>query len=273
MGCYLMCSGQFVNLYSSLYPPPSIKPPPFQWRLINPTTHPFSSNTHNKFRLYSSARDQSAMSLSTAYQLLDLMPDCTFSDLKAAFRAKVKQFHPDVKRSDDDDNSSDTMIRLVIQAYQVLSNLSKSEIIERVSLFLCKDSTSCLYVQFFNRNCTHNLSRSWGGLSGTACSWAVSQKLHSLCYTFSKGYFGRAAWKYEKTLMRQRSILNVPFDCSAEADLLYSLIVKANYENNRYTKPKKKPDISTKHKTSLGKASRPGGRRNNGICRYATPCI
>ncbi|KAI7739708.1 hypothetical protein M8C21_019656 [Ambrosia artemisiifolia] len=238
MGCSLMCSRQFVNLYSSLYPPPSIKQPPFQWRLINPTTHPFSSNTHNKFRLYSSARDQSTMSLSTAYQLLDLMPDCTFSDLKAAFRAKVKQFHPDVKRSDDDNNSSDTMIRLVIQVYQVLSNLSKSEIIESecldpfdapeceafdifvneilcvgkarlinvremgngpngvmVSLFLCKDSTSCLYIQFFNRNCAHNLSRSWGGLSGTACSWAVSQKLHSLCYTFSKGYFGRAAWK------------------------------------------------------------------------------
>nr|GEZ07260.1 DnaJ domain-containing protein [Tanacetum cinerariifolium] len=43
------------------------------------------------------------------------------------------------------------------------------------------------------------------------------------------------------------SILNMPFDCSAEADLLYSLIVKAKFENNRYKKPKKQPKASTKH--------------------------
>lgn len=43
------------------------------------------------------------------------------------------------------------------------------------------------------------------------------------------------------------SILNVPYDCSAEADLLYSLIVKAKFENNRYQKPKKQPNISTQH--------------------------
>lgn len=43
------------------------------------------------------------------------------------------------------------------------------------------------------------------------------------------------------------SILNVPFDCSAEADLLYTLIVKAKFENNRYKKPKKQPNVSTKH--------------------------
>ncbi|GJZ51793.1 hypothetical protein Tco_0606308 [Tanacetum coccineum] len=35
------------------------------------------------------------------------------------------------------------------------------------------------------------------------------------------------------------SILNMPSDCSAEVDLLYSLIVKAMNENNRYKKPKK----------------------------------
>ncbi|XP_017633323.1 uncharacterized protein LOC108475871 [Gossypium arboreum] len=42
------------------------------------------------------------------------------------------------------------------------------------------------------------------------------------------------------------SILNVPFDISAEADLLYS-IVKAKFENNRYQKPKKQPKTSTKN--------------------------
>ena len=43
------------------------------------------------------------------------------------------------------------------------------------------------------------------------------------------------------------SILNVPFDISAEADLLYSLIVKAKFENNRYQKPKKQAKTSTEN--------------------------
>lgn len=43
------------------------------------------------------------------------------------------------------------------------------------------------------------------------------------------------------------SILDVPYDCSAEADLLYSLIAKARFENNRYQKPKKQPKNSTQH--------------------------
>lgn len=43
------------------------------------------------------------------------------------------------------------------------------------------------------------------------------------------------------------SIMSTPYDTSAEADLLYSLIVKARFENNRYQKPKKQPKASTKH--------------------------
>lgn len=41
--------------------------------------------------------------------------------------------------------------------------------------------------------------------------------------------------------------MNAPYDTSAEADLLYSLIVKARFENNRYGKPKKQPKASGKH--------------------------
>ncbi|RVX19072.1 hypothetical protein CK203_007109 [Vitis vinifera] len=43
------------------------------------------------------------------------------------------------------------------------------------------------------------------------------------------------------------SILDTPYDTSAEADLLYSLIVKARFENNRYQKPKNQPKGSTQH--------------------------
>ncbi|KAI3519720.1 hypothetical protein L1887_08935 [Cichorium endivia] len=61
--------------------------------------------------------DETTMHASSAYQVFDIMPDCTLSDLKATFRAKVKQFHPDVRQGDDD--NSDIMIRHVIQAYEV----------------------------------------------------------------------------------------------------------------------------------------------------------
>lgn len=40
----------------------------------------------------------------------------------------------------------------------------------------------------------------------------------------------------------------MPYDCLAEADLLYGLIVKAEYENNRYQKKaKKQPKVSTQN--------------------------
>lgn len=43
------------------------------------------------------------------------------------------------------------------------------------------------------------------------------------------------------------SILDMPYDTSAEAELLYSLIIKARFENNRYQRPKKPPKVSTEH--------------------------
>ena len=42
------------------------------------------------------------------------------------------------------------------------------------------------------------------------------------------------------------SFLEVPYDCLAEADLLHSLIVRARFENNRFQKPKKQPETSSK---------------------------
>lgn len=43
------------------------------------------------------------------------------------------------------------------------------------------------------------------------------------------------------------SILDMPYDTSAEAEFLYSLIIKARFENNRYQRPKKQPKVSTEH--------------------------
>ncbi|KAK3013023.1 hypothetical protein RJ639_009972 [Escallonia herrerae] len=146
-----------VNNHSNRHEFPSTGS--FSW--LKSSTSPFTVNCRS-----SSASGDEALSTSSAYSVLGVAPNCSLVELKAAFRAKVKQFHPDVRK---DGVNSDTMIRRVIQAYEKLSNYSRSEIIE--------------------------------------------------------------------------SILGMPYDCSAEADLLYSLIVKAKFENNRYRKPKKQPKI------------------------------
>ncbi|KAK4595905.1 hypothetical protein RGQ29_014122 [Quercus rubra] len=46
---------------------------------------------------------------------------------------------------------------------------------------------------------------------------------------------------------RFTSILSMPYNSSAEAELLYSFMVKAKFENNQYLKPKKQPKTSTQH--------------------------
>lgn len=202
------------------------------------------------------------MSASSAYQVLDVLPDCSLSDLKAAFRAKVKQFHPDVRKSDDD--SSDTMIRRVIQAYEVLSNLSKSEIIESECLDPF-DAPECEAFDIFVNevlcvgkgcpySCVKTAPHAFTFSSSTGTAHATSQG-HGEDYQvqLAVGQCPRSCIHYvtpsQRVILEELlgSILNVPFDCSAEAELLYALIVKAKFENNRYRKPKKQPDVSTKH--------------------------
>lgn len=93
------------------------------------TSLPFlSSLSSRSFRLNCYCKDDEHLSTSLAYDVLGLAPDCTAAELKAAFRAKVKEYHPDVRQ---DNRSSNIMIRRVIKAYEKLSNCSRSEIIER----------------------------------------------------------------------------------------------------------------------------------------------
>ncbi|XP_024959600.1 uncharacterized protein LOC112500352 [Cynara cardunculus var. scolymus] len=279
IGCFRLCRN-VVNLCSFCQSqPPIIKQihhhncqqrpfeSSFQWRVCPTIKYPhrFSSNTNNQFRVNSirdSSGDQTTMSASSAYQVLDVLPDCSLSDLKAAFRAKVKQFHPDVRNSDDD--SSDIMIRRVIQAYEVLSNLSKSEIIESECLDPF-DAPECEALDIFVNevlcvgkgcpySCVKTAPHAFTFSSSTGTAHATSQG-HGEDYQvqLAVGQCPRSCIHYvtpsQRVILEELlgSILNVPFDCSAEAELLYALIVKARFENNRYTKPKKQPNVSTKH--------------------------
>ncbi|XP_065878623.1 uncharacterized protein [Euphorbia lathyris] len=201
------------------------------------------------------------LSTSSAYTVLGVDPDCSAAELKAAFRAKVKQFHPDVNRDGSDSN---TVIRRIIQAYEILSNCSRPEIIERecldpfdepeceafdifVDQVLCV-GTGCPY------SCVQRAPHAFAYDPSTGTARATSQG-HDEDYQvqLAVGQCPRSCIHYvtpsQRIILEELldSILDVPYDCSAEADLLYSLIVKARFENNRFQKPKKQPKTSTEH--------------------------
>ncbi|KMT07921.1 hypothetical protein BVRB_6g145240 [Beta vulgaris subsp. vulgaris] len=204
--------------------------------------------------------DHSLTTMAAAYSVLGLEPDCSAAELKAAFRAKVKEFHPDVRNNQ---HNTDLMIRRVIQAYEILSNISRSEIIESECLDPF-DNPECEAFDIFVNEVL---------CAGKGCPYScVKQAPHA--FTFSSmgtaratsqghdedyqvqlavGQCPRSCIHYVTSSQRiileelLDSIMDTPYDTSAEADLLYSLIIKAKYENNRYRKPKEQPKASTKH--------------------------
>ncbi|CAL1393456.1 unnamed protein product [Linum trigynum] len=199
---------------------------------------------------------------SSPHAVLGVEPGCSAAELKSAFREKVKQFHPDVIGGGG--KGSDIMIRRVIEAYQSLSSLSRSEIIERECLDPFDDPECEAFDIFVNESACF----------GKACPYScVERAPHA--FTFSSlgtaratsqghgedyqvqmaaGQCPRSCIHYvtpsQRIILEELldSILDVPYDCSAESELLYSLIVKARFENNRFQKPKnKQPKTSTKH--------------------------
>ncbi|GAB2246465.1 hypothetical protein Droror1_Dr00001958 [Drosera rotundifolia] len=214
-----------------------------------------------KFKCRNRYQDEAVdhpLTASSACEVLGVEPNCSASQLKAAFRARVKEFHPDLRKNRGD---SDVMIRRVIQAYEMLSNYSRSEIIERECLDPF-DNPECEALDVFVNEVM---------CVGQGCPYScVARAPHA--FTFSSlgtarattqghyedsqvqlavGQCPRSCIHYvtpsQRTILEELldSILDVPYNTSAEAELLYSLIVKAKYENNRYQKPKRHPKAST----------------------------
>ncbi|WZZ29991.1 hypothetical protein YC2023_013392 [Brassica napus] len=159
------------------------------------------------------------LSTSSPYSILGVEPNCSSLELKAAFRAKVKQYHPDVNR---EGSSSDVMIRRIIQAY------------EDVHIHVLRQHLMSFHVIQLEQ------LEQWHGEDYRVQS-AVNQCPRSCIHYVTPS---------QRIILEELldSVLDKPYDCSAEAELLYALIVKAQFENNRYRKPKKKqPESSSKH--------------------------
>ncbi|KAL6324222.1 hypothetical protein AAG906_006494 [Vitis piasezkii] len=227
------------------------------------TSLSFSSSSTSRFTVNCRDRtgEEPKLSDSSAYAVLGVDPSCSAAELKAAFRAKVKQFHPDVNKEVGD---SDRMIRLVIQAYELLSCCSRSEIIERECLDPFDEPECEAFDLFINEvlcvgkgcpySCVNRAPHAFTFVSSTGTARATSQG-HGEDYQIqlAVGQCPRSCIHYvtpsQRIVLEELldSILDTPYDTSAEADLLYSLIVKARFENNRYQKPKKQPKGSTQH--------------------------
>ncbi|KAK6804972.1 hypothetical protein RDI58_002756 [Solanum bulbocastanum] len=226
------------------------------------STNPFATlSSSSTVKCYGQNYGDEPLSASLAYDVLGVAPNCSADELKSAFRNKVKKFHPDVRR---DGNSSDKMIRRVIQAYEMLSNFTKSEIIERECLDPFDQPECEAFDLFVNEtvcigkgcpfSCVKKAPHAFTFSSLTGTAQATSQG-HGEDYQvhLAAGQCPRSCIHYvtpsQRIVLEELlgSIMSTPYDTSAEADLLYSLIVKARFENNRYQKPKKQPKASTEH--------------------------
>ncbi|CAJ1960868.1 unnamed protein product [Sphenostylis stenocarpa] len=229
---------------------------------------PFGSGSFpafaKKVRASCSRRDDDGpLSSASAYAVLGLDPLCSAADMKAAFRAKVKQFHPDLNR-DSNAAYSDAMIRRVIEAYRILSNCTPSQLIESECLDPF-DTPECEAFDIFvnqllcvgeacSSSCVKRAPHAFTYASSTGTARASSQG-HGDDYQVqcAVGQCPRSCIHYvtpsQRILLEEllNSILEAPYDTSAEADLLYSLITKAKFENNRYQKPKRQPKASNQH--------------------------
>ncbi|KAL3030401.1 hypothetical protein AAZX31_03G217800 [Glycine max] len=156
------------------------------------------------------------------------------------------------------------MIRRVIQAYRILSNCTPSELIESECLDPF-DTPECEAFDLFvnqllcvgkacSNSCVERAPHAFTYASSTGTARASSQG-HGDDYQVqcAVGQCPRSCIHYvtpsQRILLEELldSTLEAPYDTSAEADLLYSLITKAKFENNRYQKPKKQPKSSSQH--------------------------
>ncbi|XP_010938605.1 uncharacterized protein [Elaeis guineensis] len=183
----------------------------------------------------SSRMDEDWMSSpsATPYQILGVdSTSCSPAQLKAAFRARVKEFHPDVCR---DMKDADSIIRRVIQAYEILSVNQQVETTERVCMDPFEEPECEAYDLFVNEIQCVGKGHGDDYLVQSAVGQCPRRCIHYVTPS-------------QRVILEDmlQSILSPPYDLS-EADFLDSLIIKANFENNRYQQPKRKPKVSSKY--------------------------
>ncbi|VAH18931.1 unnamed protein product [Triticum turgidum subsp. durum] len=186
--------------------------------------------------------------LATPFQVLGLDASAGYSaaQLKAAFRALVKEFHPDVCK---DTENADLIMRRVLEAYERnnIDPFDEPECEARdifVNELLCI-GTGCPY------SCVKRAPHAFAFADDIGTARAISQgNGDDYPVQLAVGQCPRKCIYYvtpcQRTILEEvlASILMTPWDLS-EAAVLDSLTSKAMFENNRYTKPKREAKSSS----------------------------
>ncbi|XP_042456350.1 uncharacterized protein LOC122040926 [Zingiber officinale] len=205
--------------------------------------------------------DWASSPTASPYQILGVDPaGCSQAELKAAFRARVKEFHPDLSK---DKRQAETLIKRVIKAYEILSKKHQDEPYLRPGTDPFEEPECEAYDLFINEfqcfgkgcpySCVKTAPEAFAFCVENGTAHVISQD-HGNDYLvqLAVGQCPRRCIHYVTPAQRAvlenilQSALNTPFDLT-ETLLLDSLISKAKFENNRYQKPKRKPKISTEY--------------------------
>ncbi|KAJ6811297.1 uncharacterized protein M6B38_155655 [Iris pallida] len=225
-------------------------------------------NNNDKNRATDSEEEEwVSLPSASPYQVLGLDPSssssCSLAQIKAAFRARVKEFHPDVCK---DTRGADAIIQRVIRAYEILSKDTKhqdTEDINRENVDPFDEPECEAYDLFVNEllcvgkgcpySCVSRAPHAFSFTSENGTARTISQG-HSDDYLvhLAVGQCPRRCIHYVTPSQRAvledllYNVLNDPYN-EGDAAFLESLISKATLENNRYEGPKRQPKASTEY--------------------------
>lgn len=193
------------------------------------------------------------------FKVLGLDIDCDEEDVKAAFRNKVKEFHPDVYKGTED---ADTITKRLIQAYELLIKRMNQGPSKRSSNDPFDDPECKAEDLFVNEmscigrgcpySCVERAPQVFKIATDTDRARAVGQGLPGdYSVHLAVGQCPRNCIYYVTPLQREilERVLERSFegiDYYSEVALLEDLIARASYANGRYTPSKRKSKASTK---------------------------
>uniref|UniRef100_A0A0D6R5E8 J domain-containing protein n=1 Tax=Araucaria cunninghamii TaxID=56994 RepID=A0A0D6R5E8_ARACU len=184
----------------------------------------------------------------------------TEDDIKAAFRAKVKEFHPDVYKGS---RNASSIVQHVIQAYEILMNhISQGGYVQRKSSDPFEEPECEALDIFVNEllcigkgcldSCVKRAPHAFSYASDTGCARAITQgQGDNYQVQLAVGQCPRNCIYYitpaQRVILEEllaRALERAYY--STEASMLESLIAQANFENNRYQGSTKR---NSKHST------------------------
>ncbi|BBN16059.1 hypothetical protein MPTK1_7g03180 [Marchantia polymorpha subsp. ruderalis] len=200
----------------------------------------------------STVGDLEWMSTASPHEVLGISEDCSEEEIKSAFRARIKEYHPDVYQGFGD---ADAITQRLLRAYEILTTDVGRQTYKRKSLDPFEEPECFAEDLFVNEvacigrgcpySCVERAPDVFQYAPDTGCARAVKQgKGDEYHVQLAVGQCPRNCIHY---LTPEQRIIVEELLRSAIEGTVYSydtvtmegLIAKANYENGRYQPPKR----------------------------------